>query len=321
MRALWAGHPLAGRRRGRLDDHAAVRQERLRPQPEDDRAQGARGGARLAARAALVEGPDPARVPEHDLLRQRRVRHPAGRADVLRQGRGPPHAPRGGAARGAAGRPVALRPDAAPARGEAATPLRAADDVRPGEDHARSSSGAPRARRCRGRRTSVSPAPAGCRPVLRQLRQGPAHRQVRRRPRLRRRPQGHEHDRPRAAGDRPQGDRERPQEARRPGRGARRDRPAHRRGARDGRRLELPREPVQPRDPGRAAARLVVQADRARDGAAPGHLADHDVRLEARRHRRRRPDLARHELRGRLPGPRRPRRRRWSPPTTRSTPS
>ena len=36
---------------------------------------------------ALAEGSDPARVPEHDLLRQRRLRHPAGLADVLRQGR------------------------------------------------------------------------------------------------------------------------------------------------------------------------------------------------------------------------------------------
>ena len=54
------------------------------------------------------------------------------------------------------------------------------------------------------------PGHAGARPVLRQLRQGPADREVRRGPRLRRRPQGHEHDRPRAAGDGAQGDRERP---------------------------------------------------------------------------------------------------------------
>ena len=37
----------------------------------------------MAARAALVEGPDPDRVPEHDLLRQRRLRRPAGGADLL----------------------------------------------------------------------------------------------------------------------------------------------------------------------------------------------------------------------------------------------
>ena len=32
----------------------------------------------------LVEGPDPHRLPEHDLLRERRLRRPAGRADLLR---------------------------------------------------------------------------------------------------------------------------------------------------------------------------------------------------------------------------------------------
>ena len=71
-----------------------------------------------------------------------------------------------------------------------------------------------------------------------------------------------------AAGDGAQGDRERPQDARRARRGPRRDRPAHGRGPGDGRRLQLPREPVQPRDAGRAAARLLVQAVRPRDGAA-----------------------------------------------------
>ena len=41
------GHPEQVRRRGRLHDHAAA--ERVQPQRPDDRAQGARGGARLAA--------------------------------------------------------------------------------------------------------------------------------------------------------------------------------------------------------------------------------------------------------------------------------
>ena len=49
----------------------------------DDQPQAQGGGARLAARAALVEGADPHRLPEHDLLRERRLRHPAGGADVL----------------------------------------------------------------------------------------------------------------------------------------------------------------------------------------------------------------------------------------------
>ena len=47
-------------------------------------AQAPRGGARLAARAAVVEGPDPDRVPEHDLLRQRRLRRRAGLPHLLR---------------------------------------------------------------------------------------------------------------------------------------------------------------------------------------------------------------------------------------------
>ena len=85
-RAL-AGRPPAGHRRGRLDDHAAVRQERVHPERADTRAQGARGGARLAARAALEQGSDPHRVPQHDLLRPRRVRHPAGGARVLQEER------------------------------------------------------------------------------------------------------------------------------------------------------------------------------------------------------------------------------------------
>src|SRR4051812_36009609 len=50
---------------GRLDDHAAVRQEHVHEKSALDRAQAEGGGARMAARAALVEGPDPDRVPEH----------------------------------------------------------------------------------------------------------------------------------------------------------------------------------------------------------------------------------------------------------------
>ena len=112
-----------------------------------------------------------------------------------------------------------------------------------------------------------------------------------------------------AAGDGAQGDRERPQDARRPRRRSRRDRPTHRRRQGDGRRLQLPREPVQPRDAGRAAARLLLQAVRPRDGVARGDLAGDDVRIAPRRHRRRRSRLARHELRGRLPRPHRSRPR------------
>ena len=305
-RALWEDIAVAGRRRGWLDDHPAVRQERVCPKRADDRPQGARGGARLAARAALVEGSDPARVPEHDLLRKRRLRDPAGRPDVLRQGRRAPDA----------GRSRRSSPDCRPTR--RCTTRRSIRGLR-------SNAGATCCRRCTTRARSprascgmhrARPLPkagrrpaaghSGARAVLRQLRQGPADREVRCRPGLRRRAQGDEHDRPRPPGDGARGDRERAQDSGRPSRRARRDRPAYGCRTGDGRRLELPREPVQPRHAGRAAARLVVQADRARDGAATGNFASDDVRLEARRHRRRRPDLARHELRERLPRQGRP---------------
>ena len=47
----------------------------------------------------------------------------------------------------------------------------------------------------------------------------------------------------------------------------------HRPGARDGRRLELRGQPVQPRDPGAAPAGLQLQAVRLSDRAGEGHLA------------------------------------------------
>ena len=50
----------------------------------------ARGGARLPPDAQVVQGEDPHRVPELDLLRQRRLRDRVGGADVLRQGPEPP---------------------------------------------------------------------------------------------------------------------------------------------------------------------------------------------------------------------------------------
>ena len=56
---------------GRLDHHAAVREERLRHAREDDQAQGRRGAARQQARAELHQGPDPGALPQHHLLRTR----------------------------------------------------------------------------------------------------------------------------------------------------------------------------------------------------------------------------------------------------------
>ena len=118
------GRRLAPRHRaGRLDDHAAVRQERLSDEPADRRPQADRGGARLAARAEVVEGQDPHRVPEHGLLRKRRLRRRAGEQDLLPPQRGDDEAGRGGAARGDPRGPEPLGPGRAPERwrGRAAT--------------------------------------------------------------------------------------------------------------------------------------------------------------------------------------------------------
>ena len=97
------------------------------------------------------------------------------------------------------------------------------------------------------------------------------------------------------------------EESGRPGGRARRDQSADGRREGDVRRNELPAEPVQPRDPGRAPAGLVVQADRARERVPPGDRADDAPRLEADRDRRRRSHLEGVELRGDVPGRGRPR--------------
>ena len=90
-----AGHPPPQRRPGRFDDHPAVRQERAlgsgRPLglPEASRV-----GARLPPRAQVVQGEDPHPVPEHRLLRKRRVRDRVRDAHLLRRrrrGRRAPH--------------------------------------------------------------------------------------------------------------------------------------------------------------------------------------------------------------------------------------
>ena len=90
----------------------------------------------MAARAAVErQGPDPDGVPEHDLFRQRRLRHPAGRPDLLRSRRVGARPRRGGAARGDPGRPFALRPASRTrgTRGAARTSC-CATMVRAGED-------------------------------------------------------------------------------------------------------------------------------------------------------------------------------------------
>ena len=65
-----AGHVVAGREH----DHRAVRQERLHRRRPHLHPQAARGGAGPGARRPLVQRQDPHRVPEHRLLRRRRLR-------------------------------------------------------------------------------------------------------------------------------------------------------------------------------------------------------------------------------------------------------
>src|SRR3954451_17739058 len=129
---------------GRLDDHAAVREERAaRAEPAHGLPEAARGGARLPPDPQVVEGEDPHAVPELDLLRQRRLRRRVGGADVLRQGPSRLRQPRatvrerpaagGGRAPGRRRRePERLRPRRPSGRGAAPARPRPPAHVRPG---------------------------------------------------------------------------------------------------------------------------------------------------------------------------------------------
>ena len=87
----------AGRRRPgrRLDDHPAVREELLphvRPLADPE----VQGDHHLRQdRPAAGQGPDPRELPQHDLLRPRRLRHPDRVQGVLQQGRQPAERGRG----------------------------------------------------------------------------------------------------------------------------------------------------------------------------------------------------------------------------------
>ena len=267
-------------------------------------AQAARGRARLAARAGLDEGQDPDRLPEHDLLRERRLRRRAGLPRLLRPQRrhGPRQPCRGGAARRDPGEPDPLRPGRPPEDRPRAPQPRAAPDATRQHYLTRTSTASTATGRCR---TRVGPAPgepgAGG-AVLRELRDRPARLEPEvRQEGLRRRLPRDDDDRPRAAEDRARRDREGAAAVDRADGRARHDRRAHGRRPRDGRRPQLPPEPVQPRDAGGAPARLVVQAVRARGGAQGGHLAGDGARLAPGDDRRGRTAVERRQLRGRGP--------------------
>ena len=72
---------------GRLDDHPAVREERLPDAGAHLHAQGQGVLHRGQARPARRQGQDPRGLPQHHLLRPRRLRHPDRVAGLLRQGR------------------------------------------------------------------------------------------------------------------------------------------------------------------------------------------------------------------------------------------
>ena len=102
-----AGRHLGRRGAGRLDDHPAVRQERARGTGQPHRLpEAARGGARLPPRAPVVEGQDPHRLPQQDLLRRGRLRD---------RSRGP-HLLRLRTIRAAASQATAARPCCCPRR-------------------------------------------------------------------------------------------------------------------------------------------------------------------------------------------------------------
>ena len=129
------------RRRGRNDrrrwvhDHAAAREAALRGRRRDVPAQDRRGAAGLAARGSAHEGPDPHEVPEHGVLRAGRVRHPGGRALVLRDRREGPDAVAVRAARRSDPRAERLRSVRPPGPRSRAAQQRPASDARAVDDH------------------------------------------------------------------------------------------------------------------------------------------------------------------------------------------
>ena len=251
--------------------------------------QAARGRARLPDHAQVVQGADPAQLPQHDLLRQRRLRHRGRRAHLLRhrpprlrRRRASPLRAGAGAGGGRADRrhgrlAERLRPAREPRGGRQAPRARAPADGRAGLHHARAAAGGA-ADVAADQQGHPAAGRGHALPVLHLLGQAAGRRQARRRPggrpaRVRGRPDGPDDARLAAPGRRRAGGRGVAALRGRPARLARRDQERHRRGARDGRRRRLLDRAVQPRDAGPAPARLRVQAVRARPGARQRHLA------------------------------------------------
>ena len=278
-----ASGPTSAARRGpgRLDDHAAVRQERV----PDERSRRSRRKLKEAALAWQLEQKwTKDRILtaylNTDLLRERRVRRRAGVAHLLRAQRGEADARRGGAARRHPRGPEPVRPRrasrrAAKARRTLVLRLMLQQHVH----HAAASTARSLRADAEAAETCTSRASRAQAPYFAKYVKRSARRPVRRRARssaagcrvqttidLRLQKLARDAIASRAA---------EPPTGRRP----RSSRSTRERPARCSRwsAAQLPREPVQPRDAGRAAAGLGVQAVRARDRAEGGHLAADDL--------------------------------------------
>ena len=248
-----------------------------------DQPQAEGGGARLAARAGVVEGQDPHRLPEHDLLRERRLRDRAGRAGLLRARRVEADARRGGAPRRHPGRPEPLQPGHRTRRRRTRAGARCSRRCSTRRTSPTTSSAWRTGRRCRSPRTSTCPATRGPAQyfvdyVKQQLVDRYGTRQG-----LRRRAEGQDDDRPRPPGA-SRARRSRSGCTGRTGRPRRSSRSTRATGAcsRWSAATNYRAEPVQPRRAGRAAAGLVVQAVRARGRARAGDLALDDASSRSR---------------------------------------
>ena len=263
----------------------------------------------MAARAAVVEGPDPDRLPEHDLLRERRLRDRAGgrrstSASTPRRCR----CRRRRCSPGSRADPTLYDPVTHPMLAKARRARVLADMLEQQDITQRPVPARARGAAAARRRTCTSPARRARRRTSRTTSSSSSSTSTA--------PRGRS-----AAGcrcgrrststcRRSRATRSRSGCPRTPGRRRRSSRSTRATAACwpciGGR--ELPREPVQPGRAGRAPARLVVQALRARGGAAAGDLAVDDLRVQAghdlARHRQ---DLARPQLRGLEPGHDRPR--------------
>ena len=109
---------------GRLHHHPAVREDPLPDPGTLPESQGPRGDPVAEAAAAAEQGGDPARVPQHHLLRPWGVRRAGRGAGLLREGREGPRPPGVRRHRQRAEQPLGVRPGQRP-RGEegAALPL------------------------------------------------------------------------------------------------------------------------------------------------------------------------------------------------------